>query len=172
MSTEKPCTYCNTLSNEFAINARTGRRQTRCIPCAKFFREEQKVRRTTEKGRQKSREAYLKSKATRRKLTEDDLQKKSDKHIEKKYGLSPEAYTQMVLDQQNQCAICGTTNPGGQTVRKWHVDHDHKTGKVRGLLCFRCNIGLGYFLDDPDALTSAARYLLQSINVLVKEEIY
>ena len=43
----------------------------------------------------------------------------------------------------------------------WRVDHDHKTGQVRGLLCDRCNLGIGYMQDGPDILIAAARYVMK-----------
>jgi hypothetical protein len=55
------------------------------------------------------------------------------------------------------CAICGTHDPG--TKRRMHVDHDHATGKVRGVLCPLCNVGLGHFKDSPALLAKAAQYL-------------
>jgi hypothetical protein len=54
--------------------------------------------------------------------------------------------------QFDRCPICWKPDPE-------HVDHDHKTGKVRGILCFNCNGGLGQFRDDPAALRRAAEYL-------------
>jgi hypothetical protein len=42
---------------------------------------------------------------------------------------------------------------------RWHIDHDHVTGQVRGLLCNNCNRGIGYFGDDPQVMTAAARYV-------------
>jgi hypothetical protein len=58
----------------------------------------------------------------------------------------------MVAEQGGVCAICGRPDPE-------HVDHDHETGAVRGILCFNCNGGLGQFRDDIDALQCAAVYL-------------
>jgi len=64
----------------------------------------------------------------------------------------------MVLEEQEGvCAIC--FDP--PTVRPLSVDHDHKTGKARGLLCKRCNLGLGLFLDSQSRLEAAADYLCQ-----------
>lgn len=54
--------------------------------------------------------------------------------------------------------MCKTSEPGGRANR-FHVDHDHKTGAVRGLLCFRCNLILGAIADDPQILTAAIDYL-------------
>ncbi len=58
----------------------------------------------------------------------------------------------LVAEQGGLCAICQRPDPE-------HVDHDHETGKVRGILCFNCNGGLGQFKDDLDALLAAATYL-------------
>ena len=63
----------------------------------------------------------------------------------RKYGITPEQYAQMLLDQGGVCAICGlpeTRILHGQ-VCQLCVDHDHETGEVRGLLCFMCNTTLG-----------------------------
>lgn len=64
-------------------------------------------------------------------------------------------------EQGGECAICDAEIPAVSEDRYLSacVDHDHKTGKVRGLLCWDCNVGLGKFLDNPDLLVSAAEYL-------------
>ena len=61
--------------------------------------------------------------------------------LKKRYGLSVIAFETMLNGQGGKCAICGTTEWG-----RWgpNVDHDHITGRVRGLICFKCNIALGY----------------------------
>lgn len=64
----------------------------------------------------------------------------------------------MEVAQKARCAICDTTDPGGQNT-KWCIDHDHTTGEVRGLLCHYCNVGLGHFKDDQKLLTKAIDYL-------------
>jgi hypothetical protein len=76
----------------------------------------------------------------------------------KKYGLSIAQYEALERAQGSTCAICGARSPGRRD-KYWHVDHDHKTGKVRGLLCSRCNIGLGNLHDDPSILLAALAYL-------------
>ncbi len=75
-------------------------------------------------------------------------------HLKTKYGLTPERYDEMLEAQGGGCAICG--KPPGDTAL--HVDHCHETGRVRGLLCFSCNAGLGQFHHDPELLYEAMAY--------------
>lgn len=70
------------------------------------------------------------------------------------YGLTREAYSQMLQRQDNKCAICHKT-----FTKVPHVDHCHESEKVRGLLCSGCNLGLGCFKDDPAILANAIKYL-------------
>jgi len=66
-----------------------------------------------------------------------------------RYGISEEAYQRMLSAQDGRCAICGTQDP----CSRWgvfHVDHDHDTGAVRGLLCHPCNVMLGKFGDSKE----------------------
>lgn len=72
------------------------------------------------------------------------------------YGLSFDEYMRMVESQGGKCAICGKKLSG---VRGVNIDHCHKTGKVRGLLCRSCNLGLGFFRDNNDILDKAIQYL-------------
>lgn len=78
-----------------------------------------------------------------------------DAYGRKRYAAHKDRFTDRRL-QNGACAICGGTSWGG---RLPCVDHDHKTGKVRGLLCNACNLALGYFNDDANALARAAEYL-------------
>lgn len=73
-----------------------------------------------------------------------------------RYGLTLEQYEAMFLAQDGKCAICRSPDPRGD---HWHIDHDHDTGRVRGILCGHCNPGLGYFGDDPERLAAAIQYL-------------
>jgi len=78
----------------------------------------------------------------------------------KKYGITLEDYEVMLESQNHTCKICGTDEPRG--VGAWKVDHCHTTGKVRGLLCNNCNVGLGNFKDNAAVLASAIKYLNES----------
>lgn len=75
----------------------------------------------------------------------------------RKYGITLADFKQMLVVQGGVCAICDGTDIQG--TGDWHVDHDHATGKVRGVLCSFCNTGLGMFKDNPKALMKAVRYL-------------
>jgi len=75
----------------------------------------------------------------------------------RKYGLTVERYKAMLVEQDNKCAICGALF--SEEDSNWYIDHCHTTGKVRGLLCLRCNLGLGWFSDDLNSLANAIQYL-------------
>lgn len=76
-------------------------------------------------------------------------------YLSETYGISEAEYDVMFERQHGLCAICG--KPG--RARGLHVDHDHETGAVRGLLCHPCNSGMGMLGDDPKLLASAIEYL-------------
>lgn len=75
-----------------------------------------------------------------------------------KYGLTSDDYLRALAQVGERCAICGDAPSPGYRLA---VDHDHASGKYRGLLCVRCNAGLGNFRDDPARLLRAADYLRQ-----------
>lgn len=76
--------------------------------------------------------------------------------LRSQFNLSVDEYNNMLKNQQYSCAICETTEPTGYG---WHVDHCHKSGKVRGILCSKCNQGLGLFSDNTKHLNKAINYL-------------
>ena len=80
-------------------------------------------------------------------------------HLKSKYGLDESGYQSMLESQGGVCAICGTNDPHGRKHNRFHVDHCHKTNAVRGLLCSRCNMGIGSFLDNVELLQKAIVYL-------------
>ena len=77
--------------------------------------------------------------------------------VKKTYGLEPEEYNNLLKRQQHKCAICGVDE--ADLKMRLHVDHDHKNGHVRGLLCTNCNVGLGNFKDSQEFLLYALLYL-------------
>jgi hypothetical protein len=82
-------------------------------------------------------------------------------HLRREYGITLEQYNEILESQQGKCAICGkdySTIMDGKKARL-AVDHCHKTGAIRGLLCNSCNTGLGNLKDDPDLLRAAIKYI-------------
>jgi hypothetical protein len=82
--------------------------------------------------------------------------REQERHLVRKYGISLEDYSNMLNRQNGKCAICGKPEP---EKKRLDVDHCHKTGRVRGLLCTSCNRVLGHAWDDPERLRRAADYL-------------
>jgi Recombination endonuclease VII len=79
------------------------------------------------------------------------------RRLKRKYGISLEEYERLLALQNGACAICLLKSD-----RMLHVDHCHKTGRVRGLLCVKCNTGLGCYNDDPSLMRRGAAYLERS----------
>lgn len=84
-------------------------------------------------------------------------EKKRDGWIRSKHGISLQQYKEKLAQQGFVCVICGVKLPtSGYTT---HLDHDHKTGKLRDFLCTNCNRGLGHFKDNINYLQNAINYL-------------
>ena len=75
------------------------------------------------------------------------------KYLKKSYGMTVNEYQEVHDSQSGKCAICGLSD-------KLFVDHCHKTGAIRGLLCNKCNSGMGFLNDDPNLLKKAYEYLV------------
>ena len=125
------CKMCDKTKprDEFAKDTRTGRLYSPCKSC----RNEKK-------------------RARRQRLGDHDMHR--DKC--KKYGLTMAQYDEMLEAQNGVCAVCGAACRTGSRLA---IDHDHETGKVRGLLCRPCNSSLGLMQDDAARLRAAADYL-------------
>jgi len=91
---------------------------------------------------------------TEKRLKDPDWQKK--KRLKADWGLTLEEYQEMLNQQNNKCAICGSTDLKG---KQRAIDHNHTTGKIRGILCNNCNNGLGRFKDNINFLQNAIKYL-------------
>ena len=139
MKSTHKCSICKKekLLSEFPIRKthRPGKPVSHCTKCKVAYNK---------KYREQNREKFL---ATERKSK-----------LKTTYGITPEQYDAMLEKQNGKCAICFAAKPGGRT-RMFFVDHCHNKGSVRGLLCMRCNTGLGLFLDSPKFLSNAIVYL-------------
>lgn len=78
-------------------------------------------------------------------------------HLRRKFGLTEEEYVTLLIQQDHRCAICGVHQDDHYKLLS--VDHDHKTGLTRGLLCQNCNGGIGQLQDSAELLRKAADYL-------------
>ena len=127
------------------------------VPKKKSTPEERKERRraTNQKYRQ-SPKGQAVQKAYQEK-TKEKRARQMRATMLSEYGLSIAAYDILLAKQNNKCAICPIHI--SESARRFAVDHDHVTGDVRGLLCFRCNAGIGKFNDDPAMLKLAVAYL-------------
>ena len=76
--------------------------------------------------------------------------------LRRRHGITLEAYEAMEAAQKGVCAICHMPPPGRSRL---HIDHCHKSGEIRALLCIRCNTALGQFDDNPDRMRQAALYV-------------
>jgi len=94
-----------------------------------------------------------------RRKRENDCNRERNKWraILKKYGITKDQWEDRFSQQGSRCAVCPAIEPGWE--RGWVVDHDHKTGRIRGLLCVNCNLLVGHAKDNPSTLRNAAKYL-------------
>jgi formate dehydrogenase maturation protein FdhE len=134
--------------------------QGRCKPCNTAYMARYRVS-NRDKVRQIVRDSV-------RRAQSDPVRARKRLHaaLRFSFGIGVEDYDRMVFEQGGACAICGCTPSIGMAKtgsRRKHsrlcVDHDHTTGKVRGLLCHDCNTGIGFMRDSADSLRRAATYL-------------
>ena len=140
------CTGCGvkkSLEGEFYTNPRyKGGYMRRCKSCVRTYKNAHK-KPLTETQLERHR-AYMR-------------QRMFLHNLKKLYGMTLEQYQDLLAAQANRCAICN------RLFKKTPlIDHCHKTGKVRGLLCRACNTGIGSFRDDPTLTEAATRYLQNS----------
>lgn len=133
-----------TPDNVYVATHADGRQFRQCRTCQR------------ERDREIRASMTLKERAARRKSFPSTLKMKDYQRkyrFEKRYGITVDAAKEMLIEQDGLCAICYGTEPAT------HLDHDHRTGTVRGWLCPRCNLGLGHFDDDTERLEGALAYL-------------
>ena len=160
----KRCVKCGVeqpLENFYkAAGTRDGHRGD----CKACFRARAKARyplvrdREIERARRWREENLDRFRANQRRMRSTPRGKRKQRadHLKRKYGISIEDYDALLLRQEGGCAICELPPRDDISL---HVDHDHDTGAIRGLLCFRCNNALGDFGDHADRLLAAAGYL-------------
>lgn len=128
-----------------------------CYVCTRILPDENFARNSTKPGeiRPECRECDNKQRQDRkRREKERDPDAWRDKYLRKTYSISLEEYNEMLQKQNGLCWICGESSD-------LVVDHDHESGKVRGLLCNLCNTSLGGFKDNIVSLEKAIAYLIK-----------
>lgn len=148
-ATEKFCPRCEIAKplSSFGERKETKNRASLkgyCLECEGAYHTDYTA---TDVGREARRKASLKWSKNNREY-----------RLLRNYGITEADYDRMALEQGGRCAICATDDPGGGN-EFWSVDHCHDSGRVRGLLCNKCNMALGLMGDDPVRLTSAIAYL-------------
>lgn len=123
------------------------------MPTAAYYKKHKK--RLLKKLREKYAEnpEYYRNRAKQWRLSNPD--KYRDGQLRIKFNISLDDYKKLLTKQKGKCIICGSIDKD----RDLAVDHCHKTGKIRGLLCSACNVGLGKFKDNVKLLNKAIKYL-------------
>lgn len=164
------CTRCaaDKPRSDFSTH-RSGRPQTWCKPCVNEYSRERYASRPEVQVAVKARaRVWAKQNPDKRAAQARAMRArwKSERpesiallrrnwEIRKKYGLTPDDYDALLASQGGVCAICR----GAPAKRPFAVDHCHRTGRVRGLLCNRCNVAIGNFRDDAEIIQRALDYL-------------
>jgi hypothetical protein len=160
----KRCTKCGRelpLESFYKDPACRDGRRGDCIDCVKAYRQaryplirEQAIARA--KAWQIANPERFRAYQRERRTRPEVKARERAGHLRRKFGITPEVYDRMLAEQGGRCAICKRRPTKGVSL---HVDHEHRTKRVRGLLCFRCNNALGDFGDRADLLVHALDYL-------------
>lgn len=146
---QKRCTTCWTvkpLENFPPDKRKTDGRQSSCHAC---------TREVSARWREENPEKYEALKKQAR--TDRQKLRRFELHLQQTYGITLAQYQEILARQSGVCAICESEHIGRGS--RLHVDHCHKTGRVRGLLCGHCNTAIGLLKEDPKLFDAAVRYL-------------
>jgi hypothetical protein len=136
-----PCVRCGELKEK----------GKRCVPCWNTYNRGRRVEHP-----ERERRYHAEYQAAWRKA---NPHKDREYTIRNRYGLEAADYQRLYEHQGGKCAICGKPEERAERHHRLTVDHDHSTGRVRGLLCFTCNLAIGLLQDDAALVASARDYL-------------
>ncbi len=158
------CSKCGRRKPEDQFYLRSdGRPRSFCKECYRIHNREQYQRHIDKRHEYDAARGsgWERHPENREKYMSDD-RTAHDKYLQRTYGITIEDFDAMLSSQDGTCAICDGTNSDSARNRRMTVDHDHDTGKVRGLLCFTCNTSIGKLGDTYAALQKAADYLKEN----------
>jgi len=164
----KSCCYCHVIKSYAEFPKHKNRKDGFGTACRSCMKEYHKKRSCVAANRIRANEItrnwrHVNGKTQYRKYR-NKVRTYQNAYAYKKFGLTVEQYKELVITQKGLCAICHkpeTRMKNGRTQRL-SIDHNHVSGKVRGLLCGACNSGIGYFKDDLVTINSAISYLQQT----------
>lgn len=155
----KTCVKCEKpkrVGQFYKNKARPDGRDEYCKVCRGEVNKDYQ-KRNKEAKNTRGREHYARHKDRLREEARERYHKNFWGHLKRAYGITKAQYERMVKKQKGRCAVCGD-----RPKRRLHVDHDHETGEIRGLLCSGCNGGLGLFKDSIPNLQAAIQYLSEN----------
>lgn len=171
------CTRCGLVNlTENFYTATTGRPRQPCKACFREWHRGRYVPKGTATDdprecvvcgvvfRPKKRAAVTHCSRVCTEKARSDSGRRREADLRSKYGIGVEDYDRMLVEQSGGCAICrrGPEVNRNGFQKFLHVDHDHDSGRVRGLLCDRCNLSIGQFEHNPELLERAAAYLVRT----------
>lgn len=140
----KICTYCKIEKGESEFYLKSDKLRSQCKICSS--RNSIINYQNNKESRQKTNKIWR----------DNNKQKIHAIFLKARYGLQIGEFNNMLEKQNYRCAICNEEN---YSKKNFHIDHDHKTGKIRGLLCYKCNSSMGLLNDDISILEKAIKYL-------------
>jgi hypothetical protein len=171
VSRPKVCKKCGDLKPLSDFHGAAGmrdRHRSECKSChavarkARYAKDPGAEIRRVQRWRDANYDRYMATQRAYKRANKARLQKQHrDRHLRKNYGIVSEEFDLLVLAQLNLCAICLR-----YFGKQLHVDHDHTTGRIRGLLCGKCNKAIGLLDDRPQRADAAAKYLRRAGNRL------
>ena len=151
-----PCKKCGSTER---YTGSSDCRQCHIKKCTKRNKENPKYQENQRKWREAN---IISRKEYDKRWYQENKEKSYEYTLKKKYGITYAEYEKMLTEQKGLCAICGKTEPTEN--RRLAVDHCHRTGKVRSLLCGKCNKAIGLLDDDPELMKKAIEYMRKHID--------
>jgi len=159
----KICTKCKkelpATLKYFSIQSNMKRLRSQCKECSNKYSKKYRLK-NKEKLQEYNKQYAEKNKEKIKRYNKAKYRRNPEYYkelnLQRNFKLIIDQYNKLLEDQNSKCAICGRDN---NVKKALAVDHNHKTGKIRGLLCHNCNIGLGVFNDNPLILIKVVKYL-------------